>query len=153
MFLLAFAENSIQLVPDGTIFFHIFLILLMIFVLNRTLFKPINRILAERDRKTGGRSTEAADILRDADVKLANYEKTLRETRAAGYASIEQMRTQALQDRQLQVDEVKAEITEMVAGEKDVLNSQIASAQKQLKTEAAILAERISANILKRSTI
>ena len=54
MVFLALAENSIQLVPDGTIFLHIALILLMIWVLNRTLFKPVNRILETRERMTGG---------------------------------------------------------------------------------------------------
>jgi F0F1-type ATP synthase membrane subunit b/b' len=48
MTFVAFAENSIQLVPDGTLFLHIIIILLMVFVLNATLFKPINRILEER---------------------------------------------------------------------------------------------------------
>jgi len=42
---LGFAENSIQLVPDGTLLLHILIILVMVYVLNATLFKPINRIL------------------------------------------------------------------------------------------------------------
>ena len=45
---LGFAENSIQLVPDGTLLLHILIILVMIFVLNATLYKPINRVLAAR---------------------------------------------------------------------------------------------------------
>ena len=41
-------ETSIQLVPDGTLLFHLFLVVVMVFVVNRTLLGPINRILAER---------------------------------------------------------------------------------------------------------
>ena len=63
MTFLAFAENSIQLVPDGTLILHIVIILVMVFVLNATLFKPINRILEEREKRTRGRSGEAQDIL------------------------------------------------------------------------------------------
>jgi len=44
---LGFAENSIQLVPDGTLLLHILIILVMVYVLNATLFKPINQILAK----------------------------------------------------------------------------------------------------------
>ncbi len=62
MIFLAFAENSIQLVPDGTLFLHIAIILVMVFVLNHTLFKPINRILEERERRTRGRTGEAREI-------------------------------------------------------------------------------------------
>ena len=68
MHFLAFAE-SIQLFPDGTIFIHIALILIMIWVLNRTLFKPINRVLATRDKFKGVEGGEAGPILRDAAEK------------------------------------------------------------------------------------
>jgi len=44
-FVLGFAENSIQLVPDGTLILHVIIILVMIYVLNTTLYQPINRIL------------------------------------------------------------------------------------------------------------
>ena len=57
---LGFAENSIQLVPDGTLLLHILIILVMIFVLNATLYKPINRILEAREKRTKGRLSEAA---------------------------------------------------------------------------------------------
>jgi F0F1-type ATP synthase membrane subunit b/b' len=53
MFFLAFAD--IQLVPDGTILIHIALILLMIWLLNRTFFRPINRVIAAREKNKGGR--------------------------------------------------------------------------------------------------
>ena len=151
MVFLAFAENSIQLVPDGTIFFHIALILVMIWVLNRTLFKPINRILAEREKQTGGRSDGARSILLEADNKVASYEQSLREARSAGYSVIEQTRAQALADRQREIDAVKAEAAKMIEREKSGLQNQVASAQTQLQSEAKVLAERISSNILKQA--
>ena len=41
--ILGFAEDSIQLVPDGTLVLHVIIILVMVYVLNATLFKPIKR--------------------------------------------------------------------------------------------------------------
>ena len=90
MTFVAFAENSIQLVPDGTLFLHIAIILMMVFVLNATLFKPINRILEERERRTRGRSGEAHDILQRVEEKLTHYERALRDARADGYRLMEQ---------------------------------------------------------------
>ena len=43
------AETSIQLVPDGTLLLHLLMVGVMVAVLNRTLLKPINQILAERE--------------------------------------------------------------------------------------------------------
>ena len=40
----------VQLFPDGTIFIHIALTLIMIWVLNRTFFRPINRVLEPREK-------------------------------------------------------------------------------------------------------
>jgi hypothetical protein len=47
---LGFAENSIQLVPDGTLILHVIIILVMVYVLNATLYKPINKILESREK-------------------------------------------------------------------------------------------------------
>lgn len=149
MFFLAFAEGGIQLVPDGTIFIHIALILLMLWFLNRTLFKPINRILMERDKKTGGRFGAADDVLRQADEKLTAYETGLRAARAEGYGIVENTRAKALANRQQQIDQVKTEVDLLLQTEKNGLQQQIEIARAQLQTDAAVLAERISSNILR----
>lgn len=151
MIFLAFAENSVQLVPDGSIFLHIALILLMIWFLNRTLFKPINRILEERERKTGGRVGDAHNILADADAKLLAYEQSLRQARTEAYAKVEEVRREALAVRQQEIDLVKTEVNEMIATEKAALQNQIAQVRKQLQADARALAERISISILKQA--
>lgn len=149
MAFLAFAQSSIQLVPDGTILIHIALILLMIWVLNRTLFKPINRILQERDGKTGGRFGNADSVLRDADQKLQAYETGLRSARAEGYSIIENTRAKALAHREQQIEAVKAEVETTLRTETAALQNQVATARAQLQSDARVLAERISANILR----
>lgn len=151
MALLAFLQGSIQLVPDGTIFLHIALILLMIWVLNRTLFAPINRILAEREKKIGGQFGAGDDVLRQADQKLAAYESNIREARAEGYGIIEKTRAAALENRQQQIDRVKAEVEQMLANEKVSLQKQVSGARVELQSNAQILAERISSNVLQRT--
>ena len=88
MYLLAFAE-TIQLFPDGAIFIHIALIPTMIWVLNRTFYKPINRIIVSREKKKGGRSSEAVGILKDVDAKEALYTKEMLGARSSGYELIE----------------------------------------------------------------
>jgi F-type H+-transporting ATPase subunit b len=152
MVFLAFAEGGVQLVPDGTIFFHIFLILLMIWVLNRTLFKPINRVLEAREAKTGGRSGAAGDILRQADEKLTAYESRIRAARAEGFGLVEQMRRDALAARQQQINAVREETENVVAQEKSALNTQITAARSGLAKDARVLAERITAQILRQKS-
>lgn len=150
MTFVAFAENSIQLVPDGTLFLHIIIILLMVFVLNATLFKPINRILEERERRTRGRSGEAHDILQRVEEKAIHYERTLRETRAEGYRLMEQERDTAMNERQARLSAVRDEINHSVAQEKEAIHIQVEEARATLEQEARRLAAEIGSQILHR---
>lgn len=144
------AEGSVQLVPDGTIFIHIALILLMLFILNRTLFKPINKILEERDKKTKGRSGEAGDILQSIDEKMAHYENSLREARGEGYVLLEQTRLEAMSVREKKLNSVRKEVAALTAEEKNAIHKQVEEAQATLTKEAQTLAAKISSQILHR---
>ncbi|HEX8737039.1 MAG TPA: hypothetical protein VF721_17035 [Pyrinomonadaceae bacterium] len=150
MVVLAFAESSaIQLVPDGTILIHIALILLMIFILNRTFFRPINRVIASREKNKGGRFGEAEEILQQVAEKNARFESVMREARLEGYNKIEAERTAALTEKQAQVETVKTEVEQKLATEKDEIARQTETARQQIATEAKVLAAKISSNILK----
>ncbi|MDT5121033.1 MAG: synthase [Acidobacteriota bacterium] len=150
MIALAFAENSIQLVPDGTLILHIAIILVMVFVLNATLFKPINRILEERERRTRGRSSEAHDILHRVEEKLAHYEQTLRQTRTEGYRLMEQEHAVAMQERQASLNAAREEINRSVAEQKETIHAQAEEARATLNQDARRRAAEIGAQILHR---
>lgn len=147
--LLGFAENPV-LVPDGTILLHIIIILVMVYVLNATLFKPINRILEERERRTRGRSGEAKDIIQQVDEKLAAYERSLREARSEGYRLMEQERAEAMRERQIQVDAVREEVGRLAEEEKRVIQVQSEEARAALMRDAGEVATEISSHILHR---
>jgi F-type H+-transporting ATPase subunit b len=151
MFLFALAEGAIQLVPDGTIFLHVGLILLMIWVLNRTLFRPINRVLEERERKSGRGSGAADQILGQVDEKVSKYEAALREARSEGYKAQEANKAEALAARQIQINTVKEEVSALVAQEKDSVQKQANEARGSLSDDALKIAENISSTILKNT--
>ena len=147
MAILAFLQ--IQLIPDGTLFIHIALILIMIWILNRTFFRPINKVLESREKNSGGRTTEAQEILNQVQDKNAAFDSAIREVRNEGYGLIETQRSEAVAKRQKEVEAVKAEVATLLSTEKESITQQVAEAQKSITTEAQKLAEKISANILK----
>lgn len=149
MFLLAFAAQSIQLFPDGTIFVHIALILVMMWILNRTFFRPINRIIHDREKHKGGRGTEAEKILGEAAEKERRYNKALLEARSEGYELIEKERTAAVAERQVKVTRAKDETARGLVEQKSELEAQVVAARAAIVTEAEQLADKITANILK----
>lgn len=148
MFLLAFAE-SIQLFPDGTLFIHIALILLMIWVLNRTFFSPINKVLKSREKHKGGRGGEAEKILSDVAEKEAKLNKEMLAARSEGYELIEGERSAAIELRGKQLADAKAAAANSLASEKQSLAEQAEAARAAIATEAEVMAEQISSNVLK----
>ena len=147
MILLAFQE--VRLVPDGSLLVHIALILLMIFVLNRTFFRPVNRILDARERSKGGRSGDAQDILKQVGEKQSRYEQTMLKARSEGYELIERERADADADRQKRVSTVREEVAQTISRETEELNRQSVEAKAAIATQAEQMAEKISANILR----
>lgn len=149
MILLGFAENPV-LVPDGTIVLHIVIILVMVFVLNATLFKPINRILEERESRTRGRSAGAKEIIKQVDEKLASYERALRDARSEGYRLMERERAEAMRERLASVEAVRAELNRSIEEEKRMIQAQAEAARATLTRDAGAIAADISAHILHR---
>lgn len=148
---LGFAENSIQLVPDGTLILHVLIILVMVYVLNATLLKPINRILEARDQRTTGRRSEAQQTLRDVSQKLSEYERALRLARGEAYALSERERAAAMQERQLKLSEMRGHLAESTAKQKDAIHEQADAAREALEVESRQIAREISSRVLGRS--
>jgi F-type H+-transporting ATPase subunit b len=147
---LGLAENSIQLVPDGTLILHVLIILVMVYVLNATLFKPMNRILEARDRRTKGRLSEAQQILKNVSEQLANYERQLRLARGEAYAFSESERGAAMQERQSKLNEMRQQLSESIAQEKKAIAQQADEARGTLEIESRRLAREIGARVLSR---
>jgi len=150
MFPLGLAENSIQLVPDGTLLLHVLIILVMVYVLNETLLKPINRILEVRDKRTRGRLSEAQQILREMGEKLSEYERALRQARGQAYALAEKERAGAMQERQVKLNEMRERLAESIKHEKDEIERQAKQARATLEGESRRLAREIGARVLSR---
>jgi len=148
MHLLLFAE-SIQLFPDGTLFIHVALILIMIWVLNRTLFRPVNRILDAREKAKGGKGGAAVGILNEAGEKEAKYNAELLETRSNGYSLIEKEQKKAVEAREKKLADAKAEVAAAFDAGKADLEKQTTEARAEIGANAATMADKIAAGILK----
>ena len=148
--ILGFAEDSIQLVPDGTMLLHIILILLMVYLLNKTLYKPINQILASREKRTRGRLSEAEEITQNVNAKMTEYETSLRQARSEAFAATEAQRAEAMKDRQQKLNDARAELASAVAREKETIQQQASEARQTPGVDARLIAAEISGRVLKR---
>ena len=146
------AEASIQLVPDGTLLLHLLFIAVMVFVLNRTLLKPINQILAEREKQIGGRLREAQTLSAEAEEKLRQYQSALREARAGGYRLLEKERAAGLKEKDQKVQQHREALSRRVAQELDSIQQQQEKVRTELEAQADSMGVLISSRILRRRT-
>ena len=144
------AEASIQLVPDGTLLLHLLLVVVMVVVLNRTLLKPINHILSERERQVTGRLREAEALTAESEEKLTKYNQTLREARTAGYKLLEKERTEGLKEKEQQIRQYRDELSREVDTQLDQTRKQEQAVRGELEAQAATIGGLISSQILRR---
>lgn len=145
-------EASIQLVPDGTLLVHVLMVAIMVFILNRTLLKPINRILIERDKQVAGRLQEAQALAAETEEKLKKYNDALRAARVDGYKLLEKERAEALKEKDEKVRLYREQTSREVAAQLDSLGRQEQSVKQELETQAASISSLISAQVLRRRT-
>ena len=144
------AEASIQLVPDATLLLHLVLVVVMVFVLNRTLLKPINDILSEREKQITGRLREAEAMAAESQEKLKKYNDTLREARAAGYRLLEKERAESLQQKEQKLRQERDELSKKVSSQIDQIRKQEQAVKGELEAQAATIGNLISSQILRR---
>jgi len=145
-------EATIQLVPDGTLLLHLLMVVVMVFILNRTLLKPINRILAERERQIEGRLKEAQALAAETEQKIKKYNEALHAARVDGYKLLERERADGLKEKdekvRLQREQAKREVVAQI----DNIKRQEQSVRQELETQAASISSLISAQVLRRRT-
>ena len=144
------AEASIQLVPDGTLLLHLLMVAVMVFVLNRTLLKPVNQILAERERQVEGSIKEARVMLAETQEKLTQYNAALREARTDGYRLLEKERAAALKEKDEKIRLYRDEMSRSVQAEVEKTRQQEQKVRTELESQAAAIGDLISSQILRR---
>jgi F-type H+-transporting ATPase subunit b len=143
-------EASIQLVPDGTLLLHLLMVVIMVFIVNRTLLKPVNRILAERERQIAGRLREAQALAAETEQKRKAYNDALHAARIDGYKLLEKERADGLKEKDEKVRLYREQTSREVAAQLDNIKRQEQSVKQELETQAASISSLISAQVLRR---
>jgi F-type H+-transporting ATPase subunit b len=149
---LAFAEGGGNIIsPDGSLVVVFVLFMIFVFVVNRILFRPIGRVLDERQTLIEGSANEARAARRRYEARLAEYEATIRQARAESYRRAEQERAAALDERRRMIEEAKQQAREQIDLAKQEIERQVAQARAVLESEVRQIAQQISRTVLGRT--
>jgi F-type H+-transporting ATPase subunit b len=124
----------------------------MVFIVNRTLLKPINRILAEREKQIAGRLQEAEALAAETEQKRQKFNEALHAARVDGYKLLEKERADGLKEKDEKVRLYREQASREVAAQLDNIKRQEQSVKQELETQAASISSLISAQVLRRRT-
>ena len=110
--------------------------------------KPLQRVLEERRSKTEGAVEKSRADIAAAEARTAEYEKKLREARAAVFRAQDARRQTALQARTNALNEARTKAQAQVQAAKKDIESDRAAAQDGLQSEVAALAQEIMRRVL-----
>ena len=138
-----------QLLLEGSV--TVAFLFVLFFVLNRLLFRPISKVLDERERMTSGALAEAALQARQAETKTEEFESSLQQVRQEIYRRREALREENQAERDALLSEARKRAQAALRAGKADVAKQVDSAKSTLGVESKALAQQISDAVLEVS--
>jgi F-type H+-transporting ATPase subunit b len=124
--------------------------LVLIFILNLLLFKPVLKHLTDRDMKIAKQHEEASGYADRAQIMLQDFEHELTDARVKANQTYHSLQQEGLSRQRERLSQVKAEAQSMVEKAKAEVSGEAAKAREVLEKEMAKLPGEIASKLLGR---
>lgn len=124
------------------------IILLFYFILRAAFFKPLLKVMAEREARSIGAQKAAEAAQASAAEKVKHYQEALKQARAQVYGEQEAARKKLLDERNAQVKAARAKASAEVDAAKAKIGAEATSARRELEAGVGQLASEIVSRIL-----
>ncbi len=124
--------------------------LLLIFILNILLYKPILGLIDKRKKQFEDSETEIRRLQKTVEEKMAAYEEKLHQAKAAAVEQKNEIIRQGAEEAKTVIDAVRAEIPEMMERFQARMDGEIGTAKKILTDHSQQLSVEITEKILGR---
>jgi len=131
-------------------FFQVVNFLLLMLLLNIFLYRPIRKILSERAEEIAGGHAKAAEVDKDVQEKMAQYEARLREAKTKASEERGALKKVALAEEAVILDKARQEATDSVNALKKRVSKEAADAREFLREQTQSLSLEICEKVLGR---
>ena len=125
--------------------------LVLLAILNVFLFKPIRKVLADREGELAGAKEKVAAVDREVQEKIALYETRLKEVKATASGDRELLKKEAQAEEAAILEKARMEATDSLATIKNKVAGEAAAARELLREQARSLSLEICEKVLGRS--
>jgi len=125
-------------------FVFIFLLIWgLMLVLNRIYFKPVGRILDEREARVKGDSEKLDSLVREIEEKTRRVEIMIADARNESFRIREGWIRKGEEFRETLIENAREKSTRQFEDQMKRLETEIAVAQKQLESEVSVFSQKI----------
>ncbi|NLX18916.1 MAG: ATP synthase F0 subunit B [Desulfobulbus sp.] len=136
---------------DVTLLMHIINMIVLMFVLNAILYKPVLGILEKRARKMSSLSDEVVKFEQDARQRQLELDNRMREASSKAKQALDGARAQAQAIGAEKLAAIRSESDSLKEKQLAELRQQIETARKELQEDTAAFAQAMAGKILGRS--
>ena len=136
---------------DWTIFLQFINFVVLMFLLNIILYRPLRRIIAKRRETVAGDHAQARELAAQIDEKMERYQAQLQDAKQKGAAEKAQLRRQAAEQEAAILGAAHEEASTQLQAIKGQVAAEAAQARQTLKTETDTLAGMIAGKVLGRA--
>jgi F0F1-type ATP synthase membrane subunit b/b' len=138
------------LLPDLSVLWVVFFVLLLTLILDRLFFRPLLAIIKQREDAVSSAKALADQAAAEARRATEEFDRQTATARAEVYRQMDEMRRAALDDRAALVDATRKETEAALAQARADLARDVADARARLDKDADALAADAASQILGR---
>lgn len=139
------------MIPDLSVVWVIFFVLLLTVLLDRLLLRPMTRVMSERDGAVRSARDLAETSRAKAQAASDELESKTRAARSEVYRHMEESRREALERRAQIVGETRSEVERSMTDATSRVQAQASAARAQLERDTDMMASTIVERVLGRN--
>ncbi len=136
---------------DITMVIQMINMVVLMFLLNGVLYKPIKKILEERSEKMQGMQNDVAKFEENARLRQEEVDAKMSKASSKAKAALDAARAEAQAAGDEKMASIKAEVDDFKAKQLAEISTQIGSAQQELKANLDGFAKDMASKILGRA--
>jgi len=135
---------------DISMVYQLINFLFLIWILNIILYKPIRKVLRERQEKLGALEADIKGLTEEVEAKKQEMQALVQEARTEGYSKKEELKSQGLTTENAIISEVSKKTESEIGKVKNEIAASIDQARQALKTQVAEFSRSLAEKILGR---
>ena len=140
-----------MIMPDYTLFLQLANFLILLFILNIILYKPVRRILGKRKAEVDGLQNSVSELGGKANRFAGELEEGTSQARKTGYQEKESLKSEGLEEEKAVLKEAATASGERMGQARVELEKTLLKARGALEKELSLFSKELAEKILGRT--